>query len=216
MSAAITATAVQGPAAFSTTVRKPSEHTGLSFGDLLDVINPLQHIPVISTIYRRITGDKMSPTAEIAGGALYGGIIGTIASIADVFFTEETGKDFGETVFAWLGFKGKDATQLATAGDQVRPAPAAAGTTAPRVAFPPAVTVSAIAPHTFSRPASLASKPSPQAPRDAGAVVPGLPSLIDALEKQGVDPAVAARAALAYRSAIGWRAEQNPFAAPAY
>src|SRR5262245_34046554 len=28
---------------------------------LIDIVNPLQHIPVISTLYRRITGDEISP-----------------------------------------------------------------------------------------------------------------------------------------------------------
>ena len=42
---------------------------GLTFGDVLDVINPLQHIPVVSTIYRAITGDEISPGARVAGGA---------------------------------------------------------------------------------------------------------------------------------------------------
>ena len=31
---------------------------GFSFHDLLDTINPLQHLPVVSTIYRAITGDR--------------------------------------------------------------------------------------------------------------------------------------------------------------
>ena len=33
---------------------KPFGEDGLTFGDILDVINPLQHIPVISTIYRNL------------------------------------------------------------------------------------------------------------------------------------------------------------------
>lgn len=45
---------------------------GLTFGDLLDVINPLQHIPMVSSIYRAVTGDEISPGARVAGGALYG------------------------------------------------------------------------------------------------------------------------------------------------
>ena len=48
---------------------------GLTFGDIIDVINPLQHIPVVSTIYWELTGDKISPAARMAGGALFGGPI---------------------------------------------------------------------------------------------------------------------------------------------
>ncbi len=43
---------------------------GFTFADLIDIVNPLQHIPVIGTIYRRITGDTLDPGARLAGGAL--------------------------------------------------------------------------------------------------------------------------------------------------
>ena len=32
---------------------------GLQFGDVLDSINPLQHIPLVSSLYREITGDQI-------------------------------------------------------------------------------------------------------------------------------------------------------------
>ena len=57
---------------------------GLGFGDLLDVINPLQHLPVVGTIYRALTGDTMSEAARMAGGALYGGPFGIIGALANV------------------------------------------------------------------------------------------------------------------------------------
>jgi hypothetical protein len=53
---------------------------GLTFGDFLDVINPLQHIPVVSTVYRMITGDEIGMGARLAGGALYGGPLGFVAA----------------------------------------------------------------------------------------------------------------------------------------
>ncbi|MEC7538792.1 MAG: hypothetical protein VYB59_16055, partial [Pseudomonadota bacterium] len=49
---------------------------GPGLADLIDMINPLQHIPVVSSIYRAITGDEISPAARLAGGALFGGPIG--------------------------------------------------------------------------------------------------------------------------------------------
>jgi hypothetical protein len=77
----------------------PGESPGtLSFGDFLDVINPLQHIPVISTIYRRITGDAIDPEARLAGGVLYGGPLGFVSALANVIVEEQTGKDIGETI----------------------------------------------------------------------------------------------------------------------
>ena len=58
----------------------PGRHgaTPSSFGfrDLLDIVNPLQHLPIISSIYRWLTGDRPGEAAEIAGDALYGGPIG--------------------------------------------------------------------------------------------------------------------------------------------
>ncbi|MCH7891261.1 MAG: hypothetical protein IH921_07140, partial [Gemmatimonadetes bacterium] len=72
----------------------------LSFGDFLDVINPLQHIPIVGTIYRAITGDEISPAARIFGGFLFGGPLGFVTAIANAIFEEASGQDLGETVLA--------------------------------------------------------------------------------------------------------------------
>jgi len=78
---------------------QPSEKIGLSEGlsdgsqeedstflDILkaavDVINPLQHIPLVSTIYRSVSGDEINTPAKIAGDTVYGGIIGGLVSFA--------------------------------------------------------------------------------------------------------------------------------------
>ena len=74
----------------------------LSFGDFLDVINPLQHIPIVGTIYRAITGDEISPAARIFGGFLFGGPLGFVTAIANAIFEEASGQDLGETVLAAL------------------------------------------------------------------------------------------------------------------
>ena len=79
---------------------KPFGEDGLTFGDILDVINPLQHIPVISTIYRNLTGDELSPAARIAGGALFGGPIGLVAGVANTAVLAFSGKDIGESIVA--------------------------------------------------------------------------------------------------------------------
>jgi hypothetical protein len=79
-----------------------------AFHDLLDIINPLQHLPVVGTLYRAITGDKIGTVEKIAGDALYGGLWGAVSSVADTAFEAVTGKDFGSTVLAFaenqLGF----------------------------------------------------------------------------------------------------------------
>ena len=54
---------------------------GFTFGDIIDIINPLQHIPIISSIYRKITGDTIAPAMRVAGGALFGGPIGAAVSL---------------------------------------------------------------------------------------------------------------------------------------
>jgi len=76
---------------------------GFSFGALLDVINPLQHIPIVGTVYRAITGDSIGPASRIAGSTLFGGVIGLIASSIDSLVEEETGRDFGQHLLAMKG-----------------------------------------------------------------------------------------------------------------
>ncbi len=75
---------------------------GFSFLDLLDIINPLQHIPVISTIYRKITGDELSPGARIAGATLFGGPIGAAIAMVDTAVEHKSGRDMGGNVMAAL------------------------------------------------------------------------------------------------------------------
>lgn len=74
----------------------------LGFWDFLDVINPLQHLPVIGALYRHFTGDEISAPARIAGGLLFGGPIGMAASAADVGLKAFSGDDMGGHVLALL------------------------------------------------------------------------------------------------------------------
>jgi len=101
-----------------------ADESGFGFDDLLDLVNPLQHIPVVSTLYRHLTGDKIGTAAKIAGDALYGGPIGFLSSVGDSLFEQITGKNLGDTVYAYLS--GEDdqtgATGLAAAPASVIPA----------------------------------------------------------------------------------------------
>jgi hypothetical protein len=103
---------------------------GSAFHDLLDIINPLQHLPVIGTLYRAITGDTMGTVEKIAGDALYGGLWGAVGAVADTAFEAVTGKDFGSTVLAFaedtLGFRHHDAPVRMAARTPAAPVPAAA------------------------------------------------------------------------------------------
>jgi hypothetical protein len=88
---------------------------GFSFKDLLDVINPLQHIPGVSTVYRDLTGDDISPASRIAGGTLFFGPIGAAISTANVVVDKTTGKDIGDHVMAVFTDNENDGTVLAGA-----------------------------------------------------------------------------------------------------
>jgi len=57
---------------------------GLTFGDVLDVINPLHHIPLVGNVYRKLSGDTIAPAARIGGGALFGGPLGAAVAAATV------------------------------------------------------------------------------------------------------------------------------------
>jgi hypothetical protein len=73
---------------------------GLTFSDVLATINPLQHIPIVATIYREITGDVIKPIARIAGDALYGGPIGALAGAINSAAEYALGGDVGHTLIA--------------------------------------------------------------------------------------------------------------------
>ena len=91
---------------------------GASFlENLIDIVNPLQHLPVVSTIYREMTGDGMTPFARVVGGGLYGGVIGFAVAAVNAAIEESSGTDLGGHVMAWLTDDdpggGDGATQLA-------------------------------------------------------------------------------------------------------
>ena len=88
---------------------------GFNFLDILDVINPLQHIPFVSTLYRALTGDTIAPASRVAGGALFGGPIGAAVSLVNSIVAEWSGKDMSAHVVAFFtgGDSDGDAPQLA-------------------------------------------------------------------------------------------------------
>ncbi len=110
----------------------PTKGSSFSFHDFLSIINPLQHLPVVSTLYRAITGDKIGTPEKIAGDALYGGLLGAVASIADAAFEAITGKDVGDTVLAMFTGNHDDKAVAVAANTQ---APAASAPAAPDASF---------------------------------------------------------------------------------
>jgi hypothetical protein len=73
-----------------------------SFGDFLDFINPLQQLPVVSNIYRSLTGDTISTGARLAGGFLMGGPIGFMVAAINAGLESATGGDMVEHVVAMV------------------------------------------------------------------------------------------------------------------
>ncbi len=109
--------AVVPEAAPERTVRETGESTddggfkafgedGFTFLDFLDIINPLQHIPVIGTLYRHLTDDTLDPGSQVLGSTLFFGPVGTVASLANVWLEDTTGKSIGDHVMAV--FTGED------------------------------------------------------------------------------------------------------------
>lgn len=148
------------------------------FHHLLDVINPLQHLPVIGTIYRAITGEHIGAVERIAGDTLYGGLWGAVSSMADVAFEGLTGKSAEDTVLSW--FKSDTSTRVA----QIT-APAITGTQSlPSADTPPLPAATDIA-----SAANLASGPDVLA-------------FSSALSAKGITGDMAARALAAYRRAL--------------
>jgi len=70
----------------------------LAFDDVLDFINPLQHIPIIGSIYRAVTGDTIKPEVQVAGSIAFGLATGSVLAsaatgIASALYEENTGTE---------------------------------------------------------------------------------------------------------------------------
>lgn len=69
--------------------------------DVLDLINPLQHIPLVNIAYRHFTGDQENGSAELLGAIPFGPL-GALSAIADLAIKSTTGKDIGENAIAMI------------------------------------------------------------------------------------------------------------------
>lgn len=68
--------------AFNST-EKASKDDPFTFGDFIDMVNPLQHIPIVSHFYREFTGDQIKPVSNIIGGAVFGGPLGAVGGLVN-------------------------------------------------------------------------------------------------------------------------------------
>ncbi len=68
--------------------------------DFLDMINPLQHIPVVNYIYRHMTGDEIKPISAIIGGAVFAGPAGAASGLVSSVVEHGTGSSLPEAVLS--------------------------------------------------------------------------------------------------------------------
>jgi hypothetical protein len=78
------------------------EKDKFGLGDFVDIINPLQHIPIVATVYRNMTGDKIGFAPRVIGGALWGKIGGFVSGVVNAVVDWFTGKDIGDHIFSAL------------------------------------------------------------------------------------------------------------------
>ena len=215
--------AAQAPAADASAVPPASPGTAkpahrFSFDDFLDIVNPLQHLPVVGTLYRKLTGDKIGTPEKIVGDGLYGGVWGLVSSVADTLFEDATGKNFGDTVLAFASdHLGLSLPSFADA-KTLEPAPAQIAKAAYGAQSAPAA--QAALPDIMARFATTAGGPSPSAPgaaqdavrrtaatrssQSAPAIVaqaatPDIAALTASLSRHGFDHDTMQRALAAYR-----------------
>ena len=93
------------PTASDTSARTTSSQNKFKFSDVIDVINPLHHIPIIGSLYRHFTEDELHPMSAIIGGAVYGGPAGAVSGTVNAVSQLQTGKDIGEHGLRLIGLQ---------------------------------------------------------------------------------------------------------------
>lgn len=79
-----------------TNTQKETTDKPFGFFDLIDIINPLQHIPLVNLAYRAITGDEIRPALQIVGGAIFGGPLGAASGLINAMVEDQTGQSLAE------------------------------------------------------------------------------------------------------------------------
>lgn len=167
---------------------------GFSFGALIDIINPLQHIPVVGTVYRAITGDTIGPAARIAGGTLFGGVFGLIASSIDTVVKEETGQDIGQHVLAMRDDDNVKRDVTTPTGRPERDSVLYAGDFSPRGTDPVAAPATMLAQAEPPAPAAISQAAAPQA---------AIPQAVAQLASANPPAPTATRASVQHEAANG-------------
>lgn len=169
--------------------------SGLSFHgvfkDILDTINPLQHLPIVGSVYRYLTGDEPSGGARIAGDALYGGPIGFAVGVVSTLLLDKNGHDLGERTLAKVfgpspAESGTMVASASTAAGQATAAPTPLTLAMPGQASPvPAAAASAQTLSPPQPPQSLfTSLPAPAAAATPAPAAPSAPQQGLPLQRQ--------------------------------
>ena len=67
--------------------------------DFIDIINPLQHIPVVAQVYRAVTGDEAYALSNFIGAAPFGPL-SVANAVVDTVIRGQTGRDAGTDLAA--------------------------------------------------------------------------------------------------------------------
>lgn len=153
---------------------------GMSFWDVLDVVNPLQHIPGVNKVYQAITGDTIRTPAKVAGAALFFGPVGLALAGADAILEKETGKDAMDHVASALGLENDAAPAEDDPFTVTAPRPAQ---TAEAAEAPQATPIASAAPAPTAGPVELSSGQAAllESLMGGGQSLPSAPSTMAAL-----------------------------------
>ena len=129
--------------------------------DALDMVNPLQQIPIVGDIYRTLSGDRISGLARVVGGFMWGGITGGFAAAASAAYAETNNDQSpGEQMVAAL-FGTDDAPAPADAPPPTMLAEAVLPPTVPTQHQPPAQLAAASAAVIQDATAPIPAAPTP-------------------------------------------------------
>ena len=123
MTIAATPTQPPGPARPGPAPAEPSAGDAsdrFGFWDFVDIVNPLQHIPVVNALYRAVTGDTIKPAARIIGGTVFGGPLGLAVAAADAVIEQSTGRTVGGHVAQAVGLIEDDSPTTGDGGPSAR------------------------------------------------------------------------------------------------
>jgi hypothetical protein len=140
------------------------------FSDVVAILNPLQNLPIVGTIYRKLTDDVPHPAARAIGGLLWGGPMGLLGAVFSYVAEQVSGKTTTEIVQDIFGTEGGQTPAVAektAEADPPQPGPTESGPpSAPTSTPTPPRGEAAAAP--LAVPTAATTPAQPPAPRNTG------------------------------------------------